>query len=92
MDNNLTLEQELTSRIFLHKVAVIGSVVMHEYMEKQNYKEGEVNIAEPILLDMADKYSNKIISESFKNGTFEKLYNSAWAEIVDIMPEHTKAI
>lgn len=91
-ENNLTLEQELTARIFLHKVAIAGGVIMKNYMENQRYIEGETNISEPLLEELADQYSDKLIKQAFEKGTFEDLYNSAWESIMETMPEHTKVI
>jgi hypothetical protein len=86
----LTLEQELVARIFLHKIAVTGGVIMDRYMKEQ--QKGKVNLSEPLLEEMADAYSNKIMQDALLKGTFEELYNNAWNSIVETMPEHTKVI
>ena len=91
MAQELTLEQELTARIFLHKVAIAGGVLTREYMQ-ENYTESEVNLPEPILLEFADTYSNDIIQKSLVDGTFDSLYDTAWNSIKETMPEHTKVM
>ena len=90
MENNLTLEQELMARIFLHKVAVTGGVLMKEYIDQQKY--GEVNLPNSSLEEMADKYSNRVIQQSMKDGTFETLYKTSWNRIVNTMPEYLKVM
>ena len=89
MENNLTLEQELMARIFLHKVAVTGGVLMKEYIDQQGY--GEIN-PNSSLEEMADQYSNRVIQQSMKDGTFETLYKTSWNSIIDTMPEYLKVI
>lgn len=84
--DNLTIEQELVARVFMHKVAVVGSVLIQEY--KHNQQE----IPAFLLEEQASTYSTGIIQQALENGTFEVLYNKAWEEIKDILPEHTKII
>jgi hypothetical protein len=86
----LTLEQELTARIFLHKVAIAGGVIMDKYMKEQ--QKGNISIPSFVLEDVADTYSNNVIQKAMQDGTFEELYNNAWSSIVETMPEHTKVI
>ena len=86
----LTLEQELTARIFLHKVAIAGGVIMDRYMKEQ--QKGNINIPSFVLEDVADTYSNNVMQKAMQDGTFEELYNNAWSSIVETMPEHTKVI
>ena len=86
----LTLEQELTARIFLHKVAIAGGVIMDRYMKEQ--QKGDINIPSFVLEDVADTYSNTVIQKAMQDGTFEELYSNAWSSIVETMPEHTKVI
>lgn len=89
MEDNLTLEQELTARIFLHKVAITGGVLMKEYIDQQKY--GEVTPSSS-LEEMADQYSNRVIQQSLKDGTFETLYKTSWNLIVNTMPEYLKVM
>lgn len=90
MEDNLTLEQELTARIFLHKVAITGGVLMKEYIDQQRYRG--VNLPNLSLEEMADKYSNRVIQQSLKDGTFETLYKTSWNLIVNTMPEYLKVM
>ena len=89
MEDNLTLEQELIARIFLHKVAITGGVLMKEYIDHQGYGEINPNLS---LEEMADKYSSRVIQQSMKDGTFETLYKTSWNSIVNTMPEYLKVI
>ena len=90
MEDNLTLEQELMARIFLHKVAIVGGALMKDYMARQKY--GEVNLPDFTLEEQADQYSNRVIQQSMKDGTFETLYKTSWNSIIDTMPEHLKVV
>ena len=83
---DLTIEQELVARIFMHKVAITGSVLVREYLDKQ---EG---IPEFLIRDKASDYSQEIIQNALSNGTFDTLYNRAWNEVKDILPEHLKIV
>ena len=87
---NLTLEQELVARIFMHKTAVLGGVLMKEYIDKQTV--GMVNLPTFIIEEQADKHSNTVMRTALKEGTFDSMYNDAWDKIVDTMPEHLKVI
>ena len=86
---NMTLEQELTARIFVHKVAVVGGVLMKDYIDRQH---GEVNSPEFTVEEQADQYSNEVIQKAMANGTFEDLYHRAWESIKDTLDENTKVI
>ena len=90
MSENLTLEQELKARIFMHKVSVTGGVLMKEYMEKE--LQGNIKLPNHIIKDQADEYSNGIIQQAFQNGTFEVLYEDAWNKIKNTIPEHMKVL
>ena len=86
---NMTLEQELTARIFVHKVAVVGGVLMKDYIDHQH---GEVNLPEFTVEEQADQYSNEVIQKAMADGTFEDLYRRAWESIKDTLDENTKVI
>ena len=87
---NLTLEQELVARVFMHKTAILGGVLMKEYIDKQIV--GMVNLPTFIIEEQADKHSNNVMRMALKEGTFDSMYNDAWDKIVDTMPEHLKVI
>ena len=91
MENNLTLEQELTARIMVHKMAVTGGVLMQQYMES-NYKAGGINLPNSTLTDMADDYSEQVMKKAMENGTFDELYEKAWDKIKHTIPEYTKVM
>lgn len=86
----LTLEQEFTARVFLHKTSILGAVVMQEFMEAQ--RKGDVLLSDPIIEKMADEYSNKVMQTAVAHGTLDKLYQEAWDKIKFTVPEHLKAI
>jgi hypothetical protein len=90
MAENLTLEQELQTRIFIHKISITGGVLMKEYIDRE--RQGSVKLPTSAIQDMADQYSNEIIQKTLQDVTFEDLYNNAWNKIKYTMPEHTKVI
>ena len=83
----MKLEQELQARIFLHKVAITGGVLMKEYMQTQ--LNGNVKLPQFQVAEMADEYSNKIIRQALANGTFEQLYEKAWDKVAEVLPDNT---
>ena len=87
---NLTLEQELTARIFVHKTAILGGVLMKNYIDEQT--QGNVTLPPFIIEEQADKYSNTVMQKALQEGTFDSLYNDAWDSIKEVMDEHTKVI
>lgn len=91
MENNLTLEKELTARIMVHKMSIAGGVLMQQYMEN-NYTAGGVNLPNSTLTDMADEYSEQVMKKAMENGTFNELYEKAWDKIKYTIPEHAKVI
>ena len=90
MDEKITLEKELQARIFIHKIAITGGLLMKDYMESQ--LKGNVKLPKFQVEEMADEYSNKVMQEALANGTFETLYENAWNKVSQTMPEHTKCI
>lgn len=81
-----TLEQELQARIFIHKVAIAGGVLMKEYIDRET--QGAVKLPVSAIQDVADSYSNQIIQKAMADGTFEDLYKQSWEKVVVSMPEH----
>ena len=81
-----TLEQELQARIFIHKVAIAGGVLMKEYIDKET--QGAIKLPKSAIQDMADSYSNQVIQRAIADGTFEDLYKQSWEKIVTNMPEY----
>ena len=84
------LLRELTARTFVHKTAILGGVLMKNYMDKVN--ENGAKIPDFMLEDLADQYSNKVMQQSLQVGTFDNLYKEAWASIVLDIPEHVSVI
>lgn len=90
MAEKLTLEQELQARIFMHKVSIVGGVLMKEYMEKE--LQGNIKFPNHIIQDQADEYSNGIVQQALQNGTFDILYENSWEKIKNTIPEHMKVL
>ena len=44
---NMTLEQELKARIFLHKTSIVGGILMKEFIQKES--QSEIKIPAVIL-------------------------------------------
>ena len=89
-NNNLTLEQELTARIFLHKASIAGGVLAREYMDKE--LEQGTDISSSQLQELADTYANKVVKEAIANSTFNTLYEDAWDKIKNTIPENLKVL
>ena len=87
---NMTLEQELKARIFLHKTSIVGGILMKEYIQKES--QSDIKIPAVTLEQMADAYSEEVMQKAMADGTFEDLYNKAWDKIKYIMPDNMKVI
>ena len=87
---NLTLEQELVARVFMHKTAILGGVLMKNYIDEQT--KGNVSIPLCMVEEVADQYSNSVMQKALRDGTFDSMYNDAWESIKEVMDEHTKVI
>ena len=89
-EEELTTEQELTARIFVHKTAVAGAVLMQNYM--QNEMQSAVKLPPFQMREQADQYANAIIQQALCNGTFDMLYDSAWNKIKDRIPDNLNIV
>ena len=87
----LTLEQELQARIFVHKTALVGGYLMKQYIDKELNKGG-ITLPLPILHMHADEYSNRVMQRALQMGEFDALYNTIWEIIAPIMPDDTKVL
>lgn len=87
----MTLEQEFTARVFMHKTAIVGGVLMKEYIDNELYKNG-IPLPKFIIEKNADEYSNKKMQECIANGTFDTLYNRIWDKLSQEIPENFKVI
>ena len=83
---NLTLEQELLARIFLHKVSIVGGVLMKEFIARES--QSPIKLPPFQMEQQADLYSDSIIQKAMAEGTFDKLYNESWDKVKNIIPEH----
>ena len=90
MAENLTLEQELLARIFLHKVSITGGVLMKEYIHRES--QSDIKIPTVTLEQMANNYSEEVMQKALQDGTFDKLYEESWEKIKHTIPEYTKVI
>ncbi len=81
-----TLEQELQARIFIHKVAIAGGILMKEYIDRET--QDAVKLPVSAIQDKADSYSNQVIQKAMADGTFEDLYKQSWEKAVINMPEY----
>ena len=85
MEEEITLEHEFFARVFMHRVAVTGGVLMKNFIDKNT--QG-ISLPPFIVEEIAQKYSNEIMQQAMADGTFEELYDTAWDSIKDNMPEH----
>ena len=90
MAENLTLEKELSERIMVHKVAVAGGVLAHEYMQREN--NSAVKLPPFQMSAQADEYSNQVMRDAMVKGTFDELYEESWDKVKNFMPEHLKVV
>jgi hypothetical protein len=87
----LTLEQELQARIFVHKTALVGGYIMQDFINKEMAKGG-ITLSLPLVQRMADEYSNRVMQHALRTGTFDDLYNKIWEKIAPIIPDNTKVL
>lgn len=80
--------KELESRIKLHKIVLTGSYLAREFISAQ--QSGDITLPQAIIEEQAQNYSNKVLRESFADGSFNALYERAWEEMKYIMPDNTK--
>ena len=82
-----TLEQEFTSRVFVHMTAIVGGYIMNEYIKKNenSYSPDEV-------YDEANKITQEKLAHACATGTLDKLYKETWEKIKDTLPEHTNVV
>ena len=83
----LTLERELTARIFMHKVTMVKSAIASGYIAKK-VKEGGLLLAQPYLEEEAIEYSDRVVPELVCDGKLEEVYEEAWEQIVKCMPDN----
>ena len=83
--DDITLEQELQARAFMHKVAIVGGVLMNAYIQANS---NGISLPPSIIEQHADEYSNKVIKYAIEHGTFESLYNNSWNSIKDNIPDN----
>ena len=68
-----TLLEEFKAREFLHKVAIVGGAIMHNYMEEEKAKGG-AQLPDFIIEEKAQAYSDRVIQKAMAMGTLNKLY------------------
>ena len=80
----LTIESELKARTYAHKMAVVGAY----YVMKQTEQTGELNLPLPILQAQAVEKVPFYIHNLLENGTFNEVYEQAWDNIKDSLPNN----
>lgn len=81
-----TLEQELTARIFLHKVAVTRGALVNEYIAKE--KQADVVLPDMFLEENAMQQADGKIQKALLDGTFNEMYSQAWERIISHIPDN----
>ena len=89
-EEELTTEQELMARIFVHKRAVAGAVLMQNYIK--NEMQSAVKLPPFQMREQADQYANIVMQQALNNGTFDMLYDSAWNKIKNNIPENLNVV
>lgn len=87
----LTLEKELRTRIFIHRVAVLSAYIKTSYMKAKTLEQG-VQLTPNFIEDEAEAYANKMVQQAMCNGSLECLYEQAWEKVKDKLPEHVKVL
>ena len=87
----MTLEQEFQARVFLHQTSILGGYIMNDIINTEKAKGG-IQLPDFILIEEADKASNRIVQKALQDGTFTKLYENAWNNISSSIPEHLKLL
>lgn len=83
----LTLEQELKSRITVHKTVITTAYFTRKYIDKELAKGG---IQLPITIIERDglEYAQKKVQGYLCKGNLDEVYEQVWEKWVDQMPEH----
>ena len=84
----ITLEEEFKARKFMHQTAITAGYLMNKYINENSNK------STPILeiIRKADEVSNKEVQEAIKEGKLSELYEKAWQEISEVIPENLNLI
>lgn len=85
------LLQELNARIFTHMTAIVGGVLMREYLDKQE-NMGGVQLFEPMLAQQAQEYVQSMLAQACTTGTLNSLYEETWENIKETIPEYTNVV
>ena len=88
----ITLEKELQARIFVHKTAVLGGFVMNNYLDKLREDNKGVGLPDGILMERADKFSNRFMQDAMADGSFDDLYEVAWNKLLPMIPDNLKVL
>ena len=89
---NITLEKELQARIFVHRTAVLGAFIMREYMDKKRKDNTGVELPDFIIQKQADEFSNRLMSQAMQDGTFNDMYELAWDNLSESIPDNLKVL
>ena len=83
----LTLEQELRARVFLHKVAITKSAIANTYIAEET-KRGGIIVSLPCLENNALEFADKIMKNILSKGKLDEAYDKAWTGIKDFIPDN----
>lgn len=83
----LTLEQELRARVFLHKVAITKSAIANTYIAEET-KKGGIIVSLPCLENSALEFADKVMKNILGKGKLDEAYDRAWAEVKDSIPDN----
>lgn len=83
----LTLEQELGARTFLHKVAIVKSAVINSYIADE-IKKGGITLSFPCIEQNAVEYSDQVMSRILGTGKLDEAYDNAWNIVGKLLPDN----
>ena len=82
-----TLEKELKARVFMHKVAIVKSVIANKYIQEE-LEKGGITIALPCLEKNAVEHANKVLTDIITKGGLDEAYEKAWEVVADRIPDN----
>lgn len=91
LQEQAALQQELFARVFTHKTAIVGGVLMREYISKQE-SMGGVQLPEAILQQQAQEYVQNTLAQAMATGTLNSLYEEIWERVKETLPDETNVM
>lgn len=85
------LLEELNARVFTHKTAIVGGVIMSDYIKEQKSMGGAM-LPETIIEKQAQEYSQKALQHALATGNLNSMYEDTWEKIKNALPDETNVV